>query len=83
VAWLRVGGGAVWWVYVSSVVAVGRLVLVAVRVWWRRLVIWEGAATCWLGIRVSWRRVGRGAGSCVGCVEDVLVWVWICRFGWV
>ena len=74
-----------WWVYVSSVVAVGRLVLVAVRVWWRRLVVWVGAATVdgWFGIRVSWRRVGRGGGCWVGCAEDGLVWVWVRGFSWV
>ena len=70
-----------WW----AVGVVGRLVLVAVRVWWCRLVVWVGAATVdgWLGIRVSWRRVALGGGCCVGCAKDGLIWVWVHGFSWV
>ena len=35
------------------------------------------------GIRVSWRRVGRGGGYCVGCAADGLAWVWVRGFSWV
>ena len=60
-----------------------RLVVVVVRVWWYRLVVWMCVASvdkC-SGIRVSWRRVGRDGGCCVGCAEDGLVWVWVRGFG--
>ena len=63
----------------------GQLMLVAVRVWWWRLVVWLCVASvigC-SGIRVSWWRVGRSGGCCVGRAADGLVWVWGRGFGWV
>ena len=65
-----VGSGRLW-----AVGLVSRLKLVVVRVWWCRWVIWMCVASvdgC-SGIRVSWRRVGRGGGCCVGFAEDGLV----------
>ena len=75
-----VGCGRLW-----AVGLLVRLVLVAVRIGWCRLVVWMCVASvdgC-SGIRVSWRRVGRGSGCCVGCAEDGLVWVWARGFSWV